>query len=378
MKERKWKFILWSLALSIALYTCAPVTRETPPDAQVLNDLSLTAVWQYEANNRIRRIIGLVDNQLLVLYTYDRQFIALDVVVGNPVWVHQLSGEITNLVTREEILLKDGLLAFTNFIDNQGHRKLTVLDATTGRELWSRSDKEVGYAASTFAIGDKYIYWSLWPAYLAFDLYTGELVWRSELSTGSEGYSGLLYNNNELIIVRPDMYVLDADTGKIIRSLDFKINSTAYKIYGGIIYFVFGEIQALDTKTNTVLWKKRPGNLDGSSVKWTPIFRNNRLYLGLNGELAALDATTGELIWDKTDSKLQGDTILYSNPVFTDNTIYAVLSDGTLRRFNDKDGTEIGRGDYGTVSEDTALYATDEMLFVSLGGFHLYAYTLID
>jgi outer membrane protein assembly factor BamB len=350
--------------------------NEAAPTIKELESLSLTPAWHYETDKRIRRIVGLTGNKL-ILYTYKEQFIALNIDTGKLAWSYQPSGPVADLETRVAIALQDGLLVFISYIDNTVYNKLNVLDADIGQKLWERDDSENGYATSTFAVGDKYIYWSLWPHYLAFDRYTGELAWQSQLSTGPGGYSGLLYDNGELTIVRPDMYVLDANNGEIKRRLDFKINSTAYKIYDGVIYFIFGKVQALDTKNNSVRWEKNPGGIEGA-IRWIPMIKDNRLYLGLNGSLGALDARTGQIIWGKSEPRGKNEPFLSSNPAFVSDTIYAIFSDGSLRAFNDDDGSEMGRVNFGVANEDAALYATDDMLFVSLGDSRLYAYSFIE
>lgn len=364
------------MVICITISSCTLQSHEISPNAESLQQLSLVSAWQYETNERIRRVVGLTDDKL-ILYTYGGEFIALNTFSGTLIWSYQPPGPITDLVSMNEISLRDGLLVFTSFIDKKGHVALVVLDTKTGQELWRRDDRDGGHAAATFAIGDKYIYWALWPHYLAFNRYTGELVWQSQLRTGPGGYHGLLYDDDELVVVRPEMYVLDANTGDVKRSLDFKINSTGYRIYDGITYFIFSEVKALDTKSNVILWETRPESVKGSSIKWSPILRGKRLYLGLNGSLGVLDASTGKMIWGNSSFD-KNKAILYSNPVFKDNTIYAVFSDGSLRYLNDVNGVEIGRVKFGTVWEDAALYATNEMLFVSLGGKNLYAYKFLD
>lgn len=372
------KYFVFSVlvVIGITMLSCIRPINKILPDAESLQQLSLLTAWQYETNERIRRIVGLVDDQL-ILYTYGGEFVALNIFSGAPIWTYQPPGPITNLVSRNEISQKDDLLAFTSFLDKRGHQALVVLDANTGQELWRRDDRDGGHAAASFAIGDKYIYWALWPHYLAFDRYTGELIWQSQLRTGPGGYHGLLYEDDEVIVVRPEPYVLDANTGETKRSLDFKINSTGYRIYDGVIYFIFSEVKALDTKDNVVLWETHPESVKGSSVRWSPILRNDSLYLGLNGSLGVLDATTGKMIWGKSEFEKK-DAVLYSNPVFVGDAVYVIFSDGSLRTLNDIDGVETGRVEFGNAWKDAALYATDEMLFVSLGGTTLYAYTFLD
>jgi outer membrane protein assembly factor BamB len=349
--------------------------REIPPGAEDLGRLSLAPAWQYEADAKIRRIVGLAHNKL-ILYTWDRQFVAVDATSGESAWQHQSPGDITDLVTEDEIRLKDGLLAFSSFVNNNNYRRLVILDTATGQELWHHQNQERGFVASTFMVGDEYVYWAIRPHYLAFDRYTGELVWQSELETGMSGYHGLLYNGEELVIVRPDMYVLDANTGETKRSLTIKINSTPYVIHNQIIYVEKDEsrlVRALDIREDRVLWERQ---LDiFSDARWSPLLREDRLYVNLNGTLGVLDVSTGEVIWGKTTFE-RGQAGLYSNPVFVGDTIYAILSDGSLRTLDVTDGAETGRVEYKVATEDAALYATDGMLFVSMGGSTLYAYTI--
>jgi outer membrane protein assembly factor BamB len=371
MRTYKNELPIWLLMVAVmAISSCTLLKCDVPPDAKTLQTVALIPAWQYEAEGKISRIVGLTNDQI-ILSTSKGQFLSLDMTSGRLVWSHQLPGQIID-ITRDDIILKERLIIFTNFIDNQGHRRLTVLDATTGQELWGQDDKHGGQIFG-FAVGDKHIYLSLRPHYLARDLYTGETIWQSNLP-GSPGQ--LLYEAGELFMIDPKMPVLDANTGEFKRSLNFEINSTVVNLQAGIIYFfAFGKGQALDTQKNRVLWEKPIGDLLGSSRTWTPLLRNNRIYLGSNGALKVLDASTGEVIWDQVFAK-KSDVILYSNPVFVEDTIYAIFSDGSLRAFNDANGIQTGQVEFGAAFTDAALYTTDEMLFVSPGGLNLYAYIL--
>lgn len=372
MEAKKRILTFWLFVLGLVVCSCTTGKHETVPESGKLQRVGLALTWQHKFDERVRRIVGMTDNKL-ILYTYRDRFVALDITSGTLAWSYQLSGSITDLVTSDDFILKDGLLVFTSFIDEQGHRRLTVLDTSTGQELWGQDDKQ-GDQIFGFTVGEQYVYLSLRPHYLACDRRTGQVVWQSEIR-GSPG--GLLYDDNELVIIDPDMSVLDANTGKLKHKLDFKINSTLYRIYNGVIYFfAFGKGQALDTQKNIILWEKPVSSIKGSGVSWVPLLRKKKIYLGLNGSLGALDASTGEMVWGKQDSN-KNDTVLYSNPVFIDDTIYTIFSDGSLRTFNDIDGTEMGRVEFGVASADAALYATNQMLFVSLGSSRLYAFTFL-
>jgi outer membrane protein assembly factor BamB len=342
-----------------------------PPKVEDLRPLALVPAWQYEADARLYGIVGVAEDKL-VMFTHGNRFVGIDMTSGQQSWEYQSPGDITNLVTRDEIALKDGLLVFSSFVHGSD-RRLTLLDAVTGQELWHH-DGEGGFVASTFAVGDKYVYWAIRPHYLAFDRYTGELVWQSELDTGTRGYAGLLYNGEELVVVRPDMYALDADTGETKRELQININSTPSRIHNHVIYVedsVSSLIRALDVNEDKVLWKQSL-NIH-SDPRWTPLLRGDRLYVKINGALGVLDAETGKVIWGRaTFDKDQ--PVLYSNPTFVGQSAYAIFSDGSLRLLRVADGAEIGSADFSVVTRDAALYATEEMLFVCTGGPTLYAY----
>jgi outer membrane protein assembly factor BamB len=343
-----------------------------PPKVEDLKALSLVPAWQYEADTRLYRIVGVAEDKL-VIFTHSNRFVGIDMASGEKCWEYQSPGDITNLVTEDEIALKDGLLVFSCFVNDNDYR-LIILDAVTGQELWHH-DGEGGFVASTFAMGDPYLYWAIRPHYLAFDRYTGELAWQSELETGTRGYAGLLHTGEELVVVRPDIHVLDADTGETKRELQVRINSTPSRIHDQVIYVedsVDGLVKALDIHQDTTLWEQRL-NVH-SDPRWTSLLREDRLYVKLNGGLAVLDAGTCEVIWGR-DTFEKGQAVLYSNPAFVGESAYAIFSDGSLRLLRVADGAETGSADFRVVTRDAALYATGEMLFVSTGGPTLYAYT---
>lgn len=345
-----------------------------PPNVEDLRALSLVPAWQYEADARLYRIAGVAEDKL-VLFTHDNRFVGIDIASGQKSWEYQSLGDITNLVTRDEIALKDDLLVFSSFASNYKYHRLTVLDATSGRELWQQQGRN-GFVAATFAVGNEYVYWAIRPHYLAFDRHTGELVWQSELQTGSGGYAGLLYNGQELVVIRPNMHVLDAKTGETKRELQVNINSTPSRIHDQVIYVednVDDIIRALDIQQDIILWEQQQLNIF-SDVRWTPLLRGDRLYVRLNGSLGVLDASTGEVIWGKASLE-KGQPVLYSNPAFVGESAYTIFSDGNLRLLRVADGAEIGSADFKIVTRDAALYATEEMLFVCTGGPTLYAYT---
>jgi len=349
-----------------------PITlfkTEILPATEELKKLSLVPNWNYHKNHLIK-VIGISQNKAIIRnYEVDREKLtAIDIISGQSVWEYQTLDYVV-MEPDEEPILINGLLIFLDGVDTR--IKLVVLDIVTGQVLWEWEPEK--YQIWGFTVDKNKVYVSIRPYYLALNLYTGEKVWQSELRGSPGGL--LLSSNSELVIIDPEMYVLDADTGAIKRSLDFKINSTAYRIYDGVIYWTDGGVKALDTKSNRVLWVSQRLSFLGSG-RWSPMLRGDKLLYGIGGQLGALDKKTGEVVFGKPNAD-ENEPFLNSNPVFRNGIIYALFSDGSLRMFDEINDNEISRTEFGAVFEDATLFATDKMLLVSPGGLNLYAFSFV-
>lgn len=352
-----------------------PITlfkTENPPSVEALANLSLAPHWNYQTR-QLTKLIGATENEV-IFYTNKSQLAALDIATGELLWQYDLMGSVRTYP--EQPVLINNLLIFVDELDTR--TKLIVLDTTTGQEVWNWESE---YQIWAYAADKNNVYVSIRPYHLALNLQTGEINWKSTLrgTTGS-----LLISNDELIVVAPEMSVLDVYTGEVKRGLEFLINGGCAKIYDGVIYWAFGKVTALNTKSNSIEWETDKLNLSGGC--WEPLLKDDRVFVGISGELGALDKSTGdvvlgkgefdenEMLWGKPDDE----PVLQSNPVFVDDVIYVYFSDGSLRMFDASGEQEIGRVEFGAAFDDARLVASDEILVVSPGGQNLYAFSFVD
>ncbi len=105
--------------------------------------------------------------------------------------------------------------------------------------------------------------------------------------------------------------------------LDFDIIAPKSKI----LFFSsgFGELTALDLRTNTTLWNIEKG------IKGILTFKNNLIFSGNEGILG-LDILTGETLWSSTPSERE--TQYYREVIVDDDNVYAIDSYSKIQCVN--------------------------------------------
>ncbi|MCU0428149.1 MAG: PQQ-binding-like beta-propeller repeat protein [Candidatus Kapabacteria bacterium] len=138
----------------------------------------------------------------------------------------------------------------------------TLFNLTQGKEIYTSTLP--GDTSGVFflppTIHEGKLYFPSGSYILAFDLFTGKLLWKERFPSLFSG-SGIIYYDGMIIGNCEDtfMYALDAKTGKQLWAT--KTSGTSSRLFemNGVIYFTGGGdglLHAVDAKTGKHIWKK--------------------------------------------------------------------------------------------------------------------------
>ncbi|MDX6583218.1 MAG: hypothetical protein QOI10_2402 [Solirubrobacterales bacterium] len=171
------------------------------------------------------------------------------------------------------------------------------------------------------------------------DVETGKVVRRANLGndvTGPAYSDGILY----LAQLGGVLTALEPRTGE--KKFTFKASShleSSPLVVDGNVYFGSddGTFFALDAQTGKVAWQTKLGH----EVKASPSFDDGTVYVGdYEGTVWALDAATGKVRWSTDTTKLApaGDGGFYSSPSVAFGDVYEARTDGTIYALHASDG----------------------------------------
>lgn len=340
-----------------ALAACTSQTRQTAlsrtvaPDAgaggwtmyqyaphhnAVLERAGFRTHWSFDAKAKINGGLAIVGN-ILLLDTFGKEVIALDVRTGTPIWRTRLR----NIVMSTPIVVNGVVYVGTGANDMLGRDNLMVRMQFTGKDVWGvrRGDEVVALNARdgsirwryhtvgedmpspvydrgriVFANGD-------WHAY-ALLARTGKPVWKRDIRGVSTMASAIRAGRYIIVAACADglrdssMFALDPDTGKTVweSSNGHCDASPAYaqgKIFtadvepGKLKYVGYTVVAALNPDTGKAIWRYR----NPSAGVWTTLASDEAAIAGtfsdgtyyqpapLNDELIAFEAATGKIRW---------------------------------------------------------------------------------
>ena len=169
-------------------------------------------------------------------------------------FINESSNSIENAALNDTI----AILPFGNLTEIG----FTVLNLTQNKQIYTSSLP--GDTSGVFflppILHDKKIFFASGSYILAFDLFTGKLLWKERFPSLFSG-SGIIYYDGMIIGNCEDtfMYALDAKTGKQLWAT--KTSGTSSRLFemNGVIYFTGGGdglLHAIDAKTGKHIWKK--------------------------------------------------------------------------------------------------------------------------
>jgi len=225
-------------------------------------------------------------NGLVVLGDSDGNIYGVDPAQGTIVWRKQLSS----------ILLGSPVMAGDNFLVQTADNRIYSFNPD-GEKLWSYASQLGGMAmhlgSSPLVMGDRtYALFSNGDA-MAFDLKSGNLLWRRQL-------------------------ILDARAA-VLRELRVPIANPVFVAGVLVVSFFQGEVIGLHPENGEQLWTRK------LSLKSTPLVQGNHLYVSTsNGDIAALDGATGDSIWRQhvADVSLVGPALISGRLIVADDQGY--------------------------------------------------------
>ncbi len=194
-----------------------------------------------------------------------------------------------------------------------GFGELTVLDATSGAEIWTQDLDAPGTSAPTVADGLVYVVAKNGTAY-ALDVNDGRIQWQTAGLAATASFGG-----GAGVAVNGDVAVIPFSSGQVIGA------------------FPKGGLQRWSTNVAGA----RPGQAMAAfgDISADPVLSNGRAYVGnLGGQLVAIDLSDGEQIWSANDGAI--------SPVWpAGNALFFVNDLNQLVRVDAGTGTAVWRID---------------------------------
>ncbi len=205
---------------------------------------------------------------------------------GNSIWAKNLGVPDNHYGHSSSLLMVDDYLIVQ--LDDHNAQMLYCFDVKTGRVVWQK-DREttISWASPIFidtqdfsaviVIDSNYVE--------AYDLTTGDQVWRTECLNGEVAPSPV-YNDGKIFIANE-----------------------------------MADVVALDVKTGEIIWKTNESYLPSVA---SPIVAENMLFL-FSYAITCINVETGEILWEK-DMPSE----FYSSPLLIDNRIVIFDVKGTM------------------------------------------------
>jgi outer membrane protein assembly factor BamB len=258
---------------------------------------------------------------------------------GKLVWAKEV---VTNYVLGQPgyWFFSSGYLALVD------DRSVMVLDSKTGEEIWSQPV----FVNTGMAIGDGKVFWSTYEYVAAFDLKTGQQVWKIP-GQGRHHAAPIYFENGDrkILLIDQDTYRLaDALTGIVFYETKSTINlgypQQNLSIVHGDQYIRPTRLgfEVLDVWTGKII-----KNFEGSgSLFHQPIkLKEQFILLNTPSSISVLDLAQMKSAWQVTfdDETSEKGLKVYSNPFEFQGNVYVILSDASIRAFDLQNGTEVGR-----------------------------------
>ena len=231
-------------------------------------------------------------------------------------------------------------VASTFFIgvqDSSYDSSVVAFETKTGNMLWQHT---INLPTSMLANGTS-LYVGDYNKIEVYDLRTG--YWEKEISIPNVGVVQNIYSNEQNLYIRTGngswvVYDMNDEAVELSGPL---LSYTPFLIENEILYLHDIEgIKALDTRTQTVIWKYKIAE----SINVHPTFTKDTVIVSSSsGNIYNVDKKTGNLIW-----RLDADTI--SNVAVDTSRLYFLTKDGYLRVFDVISGQEIEKLEFSPAS----------------------------
>lgn len=292
-------------------------------------------LWNYEINDttNMEYSSNVISEDIIYTSGHPGTVYALNANNGKQIWIQQVEGEIVN-----HEISKDLVIIGTD-------TGVYGLNKETGSVKWYQN---IGKAYSKPVIVDNTVIISFSNGDLyAFDLNTGSIKWKLELS-----YSGEIseINQNKICIGSGNIcYCINIKNKEILWEFETSGKITAAPmIEKNSVYFGSwdGNVYSLDLSTGTLKWTFKTG----WGIDTKPYISDGMVFVGSNdNNFYALDEKSGDLVWYFTcKSGIHSSSDVYGEYVFfgsDDGRIYALNKINGDLSWSFSPGYSINNGD---------------------------------
>lgn len=288
-----------------ALAACAPRAREmtlsrmpqapapgdwtmyqyAPDHNAVFARTGLRTHWSFDAKARINGGLAVVGNTL-ILDTFGKEVIALDVRTGSPIW----HTRVPNIAMSTPVVVNGIAYVGTGANDMLNRANPVLRLQFAGKDVWGVPG------------GDEIV---------AMNVRDGSVRWRYH--TVGEDMPSPVYDRGRVVFANGDWhaYALDARTGKVVWKSDIRGVSTMASATRAGPYIIVAacadgirdsSMFALNPDTGRVVWESSNGHCDASpayaegKIFTADVEPNKIKYVG-HTVVAALDPKSGNAIW---------------------------------------------------------------------------------
>lgn len=220
------------------------------------------------------------------------------------------------------------------------HMVLTQIDLETGEHTWKQEDKYFG----NILHDDAYIFVQRNNTeVVAYNLQDLEVAWVRDFSP-FKNVSNILLSENYLIVhlSQDNTVVLENSSGGLFLDESSSLYSKLLYFNQDTSYFSVSDFSLLayDHTTSTELWRHESNGFEGE-----PYFDGDIIYIQtFYGQIQALDTLTGSLLWEtKRPASLIDAERVVSNFSVTEQYLFYLTQDAQLRVLNKFTGELVGK-----------------------------------
>jgi len=298
---------------------------------------------------------------------------------------HNYSSDSNNTLRNSDIKSKDKKeIASIGNSNDEHSTKNEEIQRRNLKLIWKSENKISHYANPV--INDEDIFVGS-KGFTCLDRKTGKLKWSQEKAYF--GFVKSMYYNNEMIsyVDLGEIYVLKRSNGEILyqNSIKKEVNCTTIIVNGVLYYLERGCLNALDLKTQKVIWFYIPENSVPASFDSNMVLYNNFIIYETLGRIIAVDLDTRETKWDT--GKIGADD---APIILWDNNACILSREGKICAINADDGrikweTELQydkKKYYSIVYSNHLSYSNtqvkDGRLFFTASNGHIYGVDLLN
>lgn len=240
----------------------------------------------------------------------------------------------------------DKKLFFISYEYSTGTGRLEVLNAGNGQLLW-KTEPLRDTAKSVLVVDQNRAYLAFTKEIIAYDLLTGEVVWKIP-SPGDRTSYKLEILGNTLVVSSQEDVSLDGSEEQVVRIYDSQtglLTDTQRSLItsknSSLLLKTLNYEYWTDTET---LWAI---NTEGKGEQWRVMLDNRVVYeplfgdsififaSGIFSDIVAIDNISGRQIWRYEDK-------IVSDLAMKDGIVYAIKADATIVAIDSKTGKVVG------------------------------------